>query len=40
MNERQNHSSDLFTFTRVNSKKKQPRKTVGLTISPKLLEEA
>ena len=43
MNERdsrQNHSSDLFSFTRVNSKKKQPRKTVGLTINPRLLEEA
>ena len=36
----ENHSSDLFTFTRVNSKKKEPRITVGLTISPRLLDEA
>ena len=43
MNERefkQNHSSDLFTFTRVTSTRKQARKTVGLTINPRLLEEA
>jgi Post-segregation antitoxin CcdA len=43
MNERkfkQNHSSDLFTFTRVISKRKQARKTVGITINPKILEEA
>ena len=37
---RQKHSSDLFTFIRVVSKKKQPRTTVGLTISPHLLMEA
>ena len=35
-----NHSSDSVKSTRVNSKKKQPRKTVGLTINPRLLEEA
>jgi len=40
MNRLQNHSSGLFTFTRVNSHKKQPKITVGITISPKLLEEA
>jgi post-segregation antitoxin (ccd killing protein) len=37
---RQNHSSDLFTFTRVISNKKEARRTVGLTINPRLLEEA
>ena len=43
MNERefkQNHSSDLFTFTRVDSRRKQARKTVGVTITLRLLEEA
>jgi hypothetical protein len=34
------YSSDLFTFTRVSSRKKEARKTVGLTINPRLLEEA
>ena len=43
MNEREfkkNHSSDLFTFTRVKSRRKQARTTVGLTINPRLLMEA
>jgi hypothetical protein len=43
MNERefkQNNSSDLFTFTRVIQSRKQARKTVGITISPHMLDEA
>ena len=43
MNERdfrQKHSSDVFTFTRVTSKKKEARTTVGITISPHILAEA
>ena len=43
MNERefkQNNSSDLFTFTRVTSVRKQARKAVGITINPQILEEA
>ena len=35
-----NHSSKLFAFTRVTQSRKQARKTVGLTINPRLLEEA
>ena len=35
-----NHSSGLFTFTRVKSQKKTPKTTVGITLSPQLLAEA
>ena len=33
-------SSDLFKTTRVKSRRKQAKKTVGITISPQLLAEA
>ena len=36
----QNHSSNLAHFTRVKRHKKTPRKTVGITLPPKLIEEA
>ena len=35
-----NHSSHPFTFTRVTKPKKEAKKTVGITISPILLEQA
>ena len=34
-----NHSSKLGKFTRVKKRKKSPKKTVGITISPTLLAE-
>ena len=37
---KQNHSSDFILSTRVNSRRKQPKTTVGLTINPRILEEA
>ncbi len=37
---RQSHSSGLDTFTRVTHRKKQAKKTVGITLSPYLIDEA
>lgn len=36
----QNHSSGLNTFTRVTHRKKQAKRTIGITIKPYLIEEA
>ena len=36
----ENHSSRLHQTTRVNSRRKQAKITVGITISPHILEEA
>ena len=36
----QKHSSSLAQTTRVKTRKREPRKTVGITLPPKLIEEA
>ena len=36
----QNYSSSLAQITRVKRRRKTPRKTVGITLPPKLIEEA
>jgi len=36
----QNHSSKPAQTTRVKPRKREPRKTVGITLPPKLIEEA
>jgi len=36
----QNYSSNLTRITRAKPRKREPRKTVGITLPPKLIEEA
>ena len=39
-NPKQNHSSHLHKFTRVKSGRKQAKRTIGITLSPRIIEEA
>ena len=39
-NPKQNHSSHLDKFTRVKSGRKQAKRTIGITLSPRIIEEA